>query len=243
MPHTARKISASGYYHVVSKGLANQILFDNDDHRRLYLSYLRDAKVENHLRLHAYCLMSNHVHLIVEDEHEKIADAMKYVDERYAMYYAQETGRTGGLFRKPYWSEPIEDDARLLCAVRYVHNNPAAAGLCRASQYEWSSVKDYLGTRRGGITDTSTVLDMLGGVRGFILFSRSDSATALPFADSKLRNHLDDTEVLRLATDIIGHDPRTNSTKDEIRVLKERGFPHLQIARITGWSKSQIARA
>ena len=145
MPKAARVKSASGYYHVVPKGIADQLIFENDLDRNMYLELLRKAKVETGVKLHAYCLMSNHVHLVVEDEHDKLSEFMKYVTERYAMYYAQQIGRTGGIFRKPFWSEPIESDEYLLCAVRYVHANPAAAGICPASQYEWSSAKDYLG--------------------------------------------------------------------------------------------------
>ena len=243
MPHIARQVSASGYYHVVPKGIADQLIFEDDMDRSLYLELLRKAKAETGIKVHAYCLMSNHVHLVVEDEHGKLSEAMKYLTERYAMHFAGQTGRTGGVFRKPFWSEPIESDEHLLCAVRYVHANPAAAGICAASAYEWSSAKDYLG-RESEITNPDMVLGMLGGQEGFVEFSQLANATALPFPGSMLSNHLSDDEALAIAKGILGPGGVNLAACDKearhagIRLLSERGFSIPQIARITGVSKA-----
>ena len=99
MPHSARKKSESGYYHVVPKGIADQIIFEDDEDRALYVELLRKAKAETGIRLHAYCLMSNHTHLVIEDEHDRLAEAMKYLHERYAMHYAEK-------MVPPGWTEP-----------------------------------------------------------------------------------------------------------------------------------------
>lgn len=126
VPHAARKRSASGFYHVVPKGMSGQIIFESDSDRSLYIKLLTEAKALHDVAIHAYCLMSNHVHLAVEDPKEHLSDFMKYVHERYGTYFAGKTGRTGGIFRTPFWSEPIETDTYLLCAVRYVHAHPVS---------------------------------------------------------------------------------------------------------------------
>ncbi len=247
MPHSARKKSESGYYHVVPKGIADQIIFEDDEDRALYVELLRKAKAETGIRLHAYCLMSNHTHLVIEDEHDRLAEAMKYLHERYAMHYAEKIGRTGGIFRKPYWSEPIDTDGYLLCAVRYTHANPAAAGICPASVYEWSSARDYLG-RAGGIADTSMVLEMLGGKDGFIEFSKMSNATAFPFPGSRLKAHLSDDEAVRIAREVLGRDNinLAKASPEErgaaLQLLAERGFTTRQVSRICGLGKSTVAR-
>ena len=243
MPKGARQRSESGYYHVVPKGIADQLIFEDDLDRSLYLELLRKAKAETGIKIHAYCLMSNHVHLVVEDEHGKLSEAMKYLTERYAMHFAGQIGRTGGIFRKPFWSEPIESDEHLLCAVRYAHANPAAAGICLASAYEWSSAKDYLG-RESEITDTGMVLDMLGGKEGFVEFSKMANATAVPFPGSMLKDHLTDDEALAIAKGILGEDGINLAAYEKeartagVRLLSERGFSVARIARITGLSRS-----
>lgn len=247
MPHTARVISKSGYYHVIPNGIADQLIFACDEDRVHYIELLRRAKKEFGFALHAYCLMSNHTHLLVEASFEQLSHAMKFVHERYAMRYASEIGRTGGVFRKPYWSEPIESNEHLLCAVRYVHANPAAAGLCAASAYDWSSAKDYLG--RGGITDTAMVLDMCGGKEGFIKWSRQENLTAIPFPGSRLKRHLTDEKAFAIAKMILTVDPTnlrkldTDTRLPALKTLKERGLSVRQISRITGLGKNEITRA
>lgn len=247
MPHTTRKKSTSGYHHVVPKGLGDQILFENDDKRSEYLCELSEAKSEYGIVLHAYCLMSNHVHLIVEDPQDNLSNAMKFVHERYAMSLSAHTGRKGGVFRRPFWSEPIETDEYLLCAVRYVHANPAAAGICAASDYEWSSARQYLG-KAEGVADTDNVLNMLGGVPGFIEFSQQANSTALAFPSSKLSKHLTDDEYMRIATSIAGDTVRTLKTvqvatrASVVKTLRTRGFSVAVISRLTGLGRSEIER-
>ena len=246
MPHEPRRISATGYYHVVPKGIADQILFGDDSDRYFYLDELRHAKQELDVLVHAYCLMSNHVHLLIEDPANNLAAFLKRVHERYGMHYARKIGRTGGIFRNHPWSEPVERDSYLLCAMRYIHANPAAAGICRASQYEWSSAKDFLG--RKGLTDTRMILDMLGGRDAFIAFSQESNNTALPFPGSKLRRHLSDDEALAIACSVLGTSDCSLGSKKEpeqeaiVRLLSEHGFTTAQMIRITGLGKNVIAR-
>lgn len=246
MPHTGRKKSASGYYHVVPKGLADQILFENDSEREEYINLLGESKSEYGLLLHAYCLMSNHVHLVIEDPEDHLSEAMKYVHERFAMSQSMRTGRRGGIFAKPFWSEPIETDEYLLCAVRYVHANPAAAGICAASAYEWSSARQYLG-KCDGVADTTIVLDMLDGVQGFIEFSQQSNAAAAPFPGSKLTRHLSDEEYLRIAVAAVGDCVRSLKSLNQgdravvVHTLAKRGFPVAVITRITGLSRTEVA--
>lgn len=247
MPHGARRRSESGYYHVVSKGINGQDIFECDADRQLYVRLLAKAKDKTGILIHAYCLMSNHVHLVLEDRTQRLADFVKYVHERYGAIFSQQYGRIGGVFSKLYWSEPIETDEYLLCAVRYVHANPANAGICRAAAYEWSSAKDYLG--RKGIVHTAMVLDMCGGVEGFIRFSQPQNTTLLPFPGSGLKRHVTDDEARIVAEKILGYSPGKLATKDKaernqgIALLKQRGFWEQLIVRLTGISRYAIAHA
>lgn len=251
MPHTARRRGSSGFYHVVPKGIGGQSIFGSDSDRNRYLELLSEAKDQTGIRVYAYCLMSNHVHYLIEDARgnseriagESISDALKYVHERYGMQYANIIGRRDGVFRKPFWSEPVETNGHLLCAIRYIHNNPAAAGLCSAFRYAWSSAGDYLGIPGAcGIADTDLVLGMLGGRKGFLEWSARGRSTAHPFPGSKLRSHLTDDEAIRIACDVLGHDPRNATTPAEARLLLERGFYPSLIERITGLTRYQIRK-
>lgn len=246
MPHAARKRSESGFYHVVPKGIHDQSIFEDDGDRRFYIRLLAHAAREHNILIHAYCLMSNHVHLLLEDRDDSISSFMKFIDERYGSYFAEKTGRKGGIFVRPLWSEPIESEAYFLCAIRYIHANPAAAAICRASKYEWSSAKDYLG--RAGIAFTETALALLGGREGFVEWSRATNSTALPFPSSKLKKHLSDDEFQRIATCILGYDVTSLSRcvpdqqKRDLKVLVDRGLPISLLSRLTGLGRSEIYR-
>lgn len=244
VPHAARKKSNSGFYHVVPKGIHDQLIFEDDRDRRHYLSLLEAAKEHCDIKIHAYCLMSNHVHLILEDRADRLAEFMKLVDEKYGTYFAEKTGRKGGIFVRPLWSEPIEKDSHLLCAVRYIHANPAVAGICPASAYEWSSAKDYLGRR--GLADVEMVLDMLGGRQAFIRWSKAENSTAMPFPGSRLVRHLADEEMATIAEAIIGFEAKdlvkmcVEQRKEAIELLLSRGLPVMVISRLSGLGRKEI---
>jgi len=139
----------------------------------------------------------------------------------------------------------VDNDAYLLCAVRYVHANPAAAGVCPASAYEWSSAKDYLG--RYGIADTKMVLDMLGGREGFIEWSRPSKSTFHAFPGSSLTGHVSDDEAMAIACSIVGkegvigfHSLGQEGRAVVLSSLIERGVPVRQAGRLLGVSESTI---
>lgn len=236
----ARKLSESGFYHVVSKGEADQALFYSDDDRRRYVLDLGGVCEEYGLLLRSYCLMSNHVHLLVEDVDTALSAAMKELNERYAMYFKRLTGRTGHVFKNRFWSEPVEDEAYLLCAMRYIHANPAVAGICKAAAYPWSSARDYLG--REGIANTELLLDMLGGRDGFIQFSRNEPLPAVAFEGSRLSAHLTDDELRRVAQEVVGDcDSLQSLGRDEqitaLKRLLKCGFSRMEVVRATDLTK------
>ena len=259
---SARKLGESGFYHVVSKGEADQLLFFNNGDRQHYVDLLASARDEFSLHLHSYCIMSNHVHLLVEEGESDVPEgsvpgvgtqsmrhlslAMKQLNERYAEHFKRSTGRTGHVFKNRFWSEPIEDEAYLLCCMRYIHANPAAAKICKASAYSWSSVRDYLG--RDGITDTDLLLDMCDGRKGFINFSRDEPPTARPFPGSRLAGHLTPEEQRWVAEQVVGESfenlsKQDPATRDEVlEKLLECGLSNTEVASLTGLSLSTVYR-
>jgi len=142
------------------RGINRQNIFESrEDYEHFKLSLLK-VKEASGLRVFAYCLMSNHVHIVAGVGTEPLGTSFKRVGVRYAVWYNRKYNRQGPLFQNRYKSEPITDDTYLLAATRYIHQNPVKAGLCRkADAYEWSSYKEYLGIG-GGICDTEVVLGL-----------------------------------------------------------------------------------
>ena len=165
MTRTAREISVYGFYHVVQKGCADQLIFE-DDEDRLYLIRLIASKCQKFkVDVIAWCLMDNHIHLLLDDEHVHLSDCMHSITTAYAMYFNSKTGRKGPVFQDRFKSVPILDDDQLLNCVRYIHDNPAKARIGTASLYRWSSFREYMGYP--GICKTECVLGLLGDSQRF----------------------------------------------------------------------------
>jgi REP element-mobilizing transposase RayT len=165
MTRQPRQASSTGFYHVVFRGVNHCHLFEAHEDYECFLDALADVKSRTALRLYAYCLMTNHVHLLVGvDAIADLSLAMHRLLSGYSSWFNCKCQRSGALIADRFKSECIEDEAYLLAAVRYVHQNPVAAGIVSDSGvYEWSSYGEYVGSDgvTRCITDTTFVLRML----------------------------------------------------------------------------------
>lgn len=144
MPRTPRKISYSGFYHVMVRGVNKEIIFRDDRDRRNFLHLLKYYKTKLNCVIHAYCLMDNHVHILIEDTNNKLGELMKNVTSVYAGEFNKKYKRIGHLFQDRFKSQCVETDFYLLRLIRYIHRNPEKAKICKIEEYKWSSYKEYL---------------------------------------------------------------------------------------------------
>ena len=245
MPRAARVVSESGYYHVMLRRAGKQFLFEDDSDRHAFLSELRIVRDVTGIVVIAWCLMDNHVHLILHDPYGKLSTAVHKLALMYAQHFNNRSGHVGHVFQNRFKSIPIESDCYLLELVRYVHNNPARAGICSADCYRWSSYAQYAWGRKG-LADTTIVLDMLGGRQGFRDFVASDPlATAEGSEDAVLKEIALKTradEVTNMNSSSIGQLPKVDRD-DKIRELSKAGVSIRQIERLTGIGQNTIRRA
>lgn len=250
MPRTARIASESGYYHVMARGASHQMIFEDDADRRAFLSLLSRFCGECDVRLLAYALMDNHFHLLIEASFDELSAYMKRVVGTYAMQFNGRHGRCGHLFQDRFKSEPIDDDRYLLAVVRYIHGNPMAAGLAKTPDWPWSSYREYIGTP--GLIDPAMVLDMLGGIDGFVEFHAQPCEGKEPVdCDAGgSASRLCDEEALDLARGLLGDAPieslsglQRDKRNEALAKLKAAGLGVRQIQRLTGISLGVISKA
>jgi putative transposase len=146
MPRQARIVIPGAAHHVTQRGNYRQDVFFTQEDRRLYLQYLRESARQNGLEVTAYCLMSNHVHLIVVPEREEsLSRALGRTHLMYAQYIHQMHGRQGHLWQSRFYSNPMDDDHAWQAAA-YVELNPVRAGMVRTPwEYTWSSAAVHSG--------------------------------------------------------------------------------------------------
>lgn len=144
MPRRARLISESGIYHIMVRGNEKKHIFIDDEDRARLLGIISDKAQLEDVQILSYCLMSNHIHVLIMHKNAQISRFMKRVEVTYAYYFNKKYGRMGHLFQDRYKSETIDTNEYLLAAVRYIHKNPVKAGIVRSEgDYEWSSYNAY----------------------------------------------------------------------------------------------------
>lgn len=140
MPRSPRIVAAGLPHHVTQRGNYRQAIFFSDDDRLLYLSLLKEYSHRHRLDILGYCLMTNHIHLIVvPQDDDSMARALGSSQGRYAQYLHLRHYRQGHLWQSRFFSCVLEP-AHLLHAMAYVERNPVRAGLCpEAADFVWSS--------------------------------------------------------------------------------------------------------
>jgi REP element-mobilizing transposase RayT len=144
MPRHARLKSDNGLYHIILRGINRQTIFEEDIDKEKFLLVLHKYKEISGYQIYAYCLMSNHVHLLLKVGEEALEQIMRRICGSYVYWYNQKYARIGNLFQDRFKSEPVEDEAYFLTAFRYIHYNPFKAGLVKNLElYRWSSYQFY----------------------------------------------------------------------------------------------------
>ena len=135
-----------GYYHVMMRGNVGSDLFFSEADRSRFLLLIQEGIERYGHRVHAYCLMTNHVHLLIQVGSVPLSRIIQNLGFRYTRYINHKRGEIGHLFQGRYKAILIEADSYLVELVRYIHCNPVRAGLCdSADESDWSSVHAYAG--------------------------------------------------------------------------------------------------
>ena len=120
MPRKARLKSQSGIYHIVMRGINRQQIFIEDEDYHRFLQTLKYYKESSGYNIYAYCLMRNHLHILLKEGSEPLAQIMRRICGKFVYWYNQKYDRVGYLFQDRFKSEPVEDDAYFLTVLRYI---------------------------------------------------------------------------------------------------------------------------
>lgn len=152
MPRLPRTVFAGLAHHVTQRGNRRESIFFTDDDRRAYLLWLKEYTDKHQVEVLAYCLMSNHIHLIaVPATDDGLQRVLKPLHMRYAQRINRQQGWNGHLWQGRFFSSPL-DDAYLWTAMRYVECNPVRAAMVQhAEDYRWSSAAAHCTTQPNGL--------------------------------------------------------------------------------------------
>lgn len=257
MTRMAREISSTGIYHIMVRGINRQDIFYDDDDRIRYLESVKKTAEEENGQIMGYCLMNNHVHILLREGKTGVARIMKRIGTSYAFWYNWKYQRSGHVFQDRFKSECIEDDNYLKAVIRYIHQNPVKAGIVELPElYRWSSCADYYEDKKRSVklTETEFILELFGenqekSIEEFKRFM--EQANEDKCLDETENKRLDDEEAKRLlsyqasGTALTSISELPKKERDEIlrRFKQIEGVTIRQISRLTGIATSNIHRA
>lgn len=240
------------------RGANRQEIFHDDEDCLKFLDLLHIYKLKTEVDVYSWCLMSNHVHLLLREGNEDISATMKRIGVSYASYYNWKYRTSGHLFQDRFRSENVEDIQYLLTVVRYIHQNPLKAGIVkRVDEWRWSSCRQYydIHDEEKKLLDSEFVFGMFSG-NNILARERFKEFNEKVSQDQCLDHHMDkrrltDEEArevikkLLIDTEIAQVKSLPRLQRNEI--LKKtkgiKGLSQRQTARILGVSRTLISKA
>lgn len=246
MPRSARVKSASNIYHVMLRGSNHQqIFFDNEDYA-YFIQLLDRFRAECGYKLYAYCLMGNHIHLLISSEDAPLDTAFRHIATAFVYWYNLKYERVGHLFQDRFRSEPVENEKYFLTVLRYILRNPVAAGYCESPwSYAYSSAGEYY-SGCGKLTDISFAGDIIERT-ALVEYVSTASDDVCMDCSVETRKGVTDSVAIEMIknefgtlTPEVGMPSNRKKFTESVIKLNKAGVSIRQLCRLTGLSKKII---
>ena len=244
--------TVTGFYRVCARGTGKQLIFESDEDWREFLELIRECCRDARVTIVAWCLMDDHVDLVLLDYEDEMSPAMQRLLLTYARRFNKRTGRTGCLFRERFERRSLDTDWQVMEAIRSVHANPQEAGIALIERYPWSSFAEYLraydNDMTSGFSDPSCVLELFGSAKAFIAYSLSTPDSGEPalcdMKETEWERHAFAGKMTRRLGVPLNELKTVAPTRRDgiIFALHDGGYTVREIERYTGISKSTVSR-
>lgn len=160
MGYKTRCASRTGIYHVMIRGINHENIFGKSLYKHVMKGIMNNKKQEKDIVIFAYCIMDNHMHLLIKAELNELSLYMSRIENAYAKFYNKSLNRCGHVFQNRFKSECVEDEKYFYCCMKYIHKNPVKAGLCKEeNDYEFSSYYE-INTNKYFILDKNKIEEL-----------------------------------------------------------------------------------
>lgn len=237
-----------GIYHIMLRGIDGRNIFIDNEDREKFIKTLYKAKEKGKFLLYGYCLMDNHVHLLIK-EGEEIGTTIKRITVGYVQWHNNKYGRTGHLFQNRFQSEVVESESYLLVVLRYIHENPVKAKIVKkASEYEWSSYNKYINKYNGKqeLIDTDIIEGYLENKKSFECYMKQlTDDKCLDYVHKKKYTDVELEEKLRKEYNIDEIETLNKINRDKIilDIRKATGVSIRQLSRVLGVGRGIVEKA
>jgi REP element-mobilizing transposase RayT len=246
MPRVSRKASSIQTYHVILRGIDKRNIFLSTDDYEKFLFYILKAKGKCDFSMYAFCLMTNHVHILIRSEGAAIGDIIKRITVGYVQYHNNKYARTGHLFQNRFKSEPVEDTRYFLTVLRYIHQNPIKSGITKnISDYPWSSYHAYIKNNALDMIDTGVAMESFPSIQRFKEFMNTECEDSC--LEYNVKNKYTDEELYLLINEYLDISKLEvidiNSRNIEIKKIKDQTkASNRQLSRVLGIGRGILSR-
>lgn len=255
MPRISRQYSTTKVYHVIVRGIDKQDIFLDDKDKDKFLEFLRETKEKYTFEVYSYCLMDNHVHIVIYDKENQLSKLMQSLEIRYSIYFNKRYNRIGHLFQNRYFSRKIEDRDYLMQVCRYIHRNPLKAGIQQTEKYKWSSFQEYI--KKAKIINPKILLSCFSeeqnkAIEGFLAFHNINSNNEIyEELEFEMKDKLTDEQLNRYICELLKIDEVHQITelnveqrnKILIKIKERKEITSVQLARVLGINRKIVERA
>ena len=262
MPRQARKESGTGIFHVMMRGINHQNIFEDEEDYYQFINTIDRMRVRCddkgipcgcNCTYYAYCLMSNHFHMLIREREETVGETVKRIASSYLYYYNRKYGRDGHLFKERFKSEPVNDMAYFTVLLCYIHQYPVKAGVVdRVKDYAYSSWGEFDGSVESvfHVCDTRAVLNRIPfeTLEELVNELLPDNVQCLE-VEGNCRQRPSDDQVWQQIRELasVTCSSAFQMLPDEkkrtiLRRLKDNGASHRQLERLTGIGRGLIQK-
>lgn len=249
MPRAARKVSVTGIYHVMIRGINRDEIFYDEADKEKFIEIMSKTKEKTGYELYAYCLMSNHAHFLLKENIDPISLVMKKICGEYGAWFNYKHKRIGHLFQDRFKSECVETDTYFITVLRYILNNSVKAGIAKEiGEYQWDSYREYI--KKKHITDIEFVLSMWSENKNkakklFEEEMKKEGREIVKLTVDKIRrSDKEAEEIIYSEIKKLGLEEASELNKENrekfIKQLKSKGLSSRQIMEVTGFSRRMV---
>lgn len=260
MPRHPRKYSNTGIYHIMLRGNERKNIFIDDQDKERIIEIIIKNKANDAFKLYAYCIMGNHLHMVLQEQKVSISKIIKKIATSYAYYFNKKYNRVGHIFQDRFKSEAIEDEGYLLQVIRYIHNNPEKAAISKKEQYKWSSYPEYIAILNSPAQNPeiieilkifSSTLEI--ALKEFIRYSQRSEEEKFMEIESTVSSKIDEKKIQKfiyeflLSRGIKKKDLKKRENKSLIKILIQQltndfNLSKRKVAYLTGVNREKIRK-
>lgn len=248
MPRRLR-IETVGYHHVYNRGVAKGIVFEDEKDKAKFIDLMAMVAKEFKFNLHAFCLMDNHYHLLIENKRENLSSGMRQLNAQYASYFNKRHQRTGHLWQDRFKSWYVLDQSYLLTLFKYIESNPIKAKMSeRIGAYPYCATYAILKDAVPNFLQNSFVLREYNTQELFavlnIPMSEKERDLIERFHKTRYKQNEDKTVILSLEklVQFFLHVKNKTDRNNAVKVAFEEGYSKSEIARYLNLSVAGVSK-